>query len=165
MWAHVFRDIWVALTEFFFLPLLEVLHKHGHLVLFQTMPCSLTLILTYRKCLPRKYLPFWSSLDFQIPAYTWSLISTLIHLISSLEALNWILLLSFESISHQFSSVAQWCPNLCDPMDCNTPVFPVHHQLLELLQTHVHQNHVQSSHPLLSPSPPTFNLSQDQGLF
>ena len=69
--------------------------------------------------------------------------------------------------SFQFSSVAQSCPTLCDPMDCNTPGFSVHHQLLEFVQTHVHQvsDAIQPSHPLLSPSPPIFNLSQHQGLF
>ena len=58
----------------------------------------------------------------------------------------------------QFSSVAQLCPTLCDPMDCSTPGFPVHHQLLELAQTHVHQVGVaiQLSHPLLFPFPPVF---------
>ena len=52
-------------------------------------------------------------------------------------------------------------------MDCNTPGLPVHRQLLELAQTHVHQvgDAIQPSHPLLSPSPPAFNLSQHQGLF
>ena len=52
-------------------------------------------------------------------------------------------------------------------MDCSTPGFPVHHQLPELVQTHVHRvgDAIQPSHPLLSPSPPTFNLSQHQGLF
>ena len=66
----------------------------------------------------------------------------------------------------QFSSVAQMCPKLCNPMDYSTPGFPVHHQLPELTQTHVHWigNAIQPSHPLLSPSPPTFNLSQHQGL-
>ena len=66
-----------------------------------------------------------------------------------------------------FSSIAQSCPTLCDPMDCSTPGFPVHHQLLELTQTHVHQvgDAIQPSHPLSSPSPPTFSLSQHQGLF
>ena len=64
-------------------------------------------------------------------------------------------------------SVAQSCLILCDPMDCRTPGFPVHHQLLELAQTHVHwiSDAIQPSHPLSSPSPPTFNLSQHQGLF
>ena len=67
----------------------------------------------------------------------------------------------------QFSSVAQLCPTLCDPMDHSTPVFPVHHQLLEFTQIHVHWvgDAIQPSHPLSSPYPPTFNLSQHQGLF
>ena len=67
----------------------------------------------------------------------------------------------------QFSLVAQSCPTLCDPMDYRTPGFPVHHQLLELTQTHVHwvSDAIQSSHPLSSPSPSAFNLSQHQGLF
>ena len=67
----------------------------------------------------------------------------------------------------QFSSVTQLCPILCDPMDCNTPGFPVHHQLPELAQTQVHQvdDAIQPSHSLFSHSPPTFNLSQHQSLF
>ena len=67
----------------------------------------------------------------------------------------------------QFNSVHQLCPTLCDPMDCSTPGLPVHHQHLEFTQTHVHWvgDAVQPSHPLLSPSSPTFNLSQHQGLF
>ena len=66
-----------------------------------------------------------------------------------------------------FSSVAQSYPTLCDPTDCNTPGFPVYHQLLEFTQTHVHWvgDAIQPPHPLSSPSPPTFNLSQHQGLF
>ena len=67
----------------------------------------------------------------------------------------------------QFSSVTQSCPTLCDPMDCSMPGFPVHHHLPEPAQTHVHRvsDAIQPSHPLSSPSPPTFNLSQHQGLF
>ena len=55
----------------------------------------------------------------------------------------------------------------CDPMNCSTPGFPVHHQLPELTQTHVHHisDAIQPSYPLPSPSPPAFNLSQNQGLF
>ena len=66
----------------------------------------------------------------------------------------------------QFSSAAQSCPTLCDPMDCNMPGFSVH-QLPEHAQTHVHcvRDVIQSSYPLSSPSPPAFNLSQHQGLF
>ena len=65
-----------------------------------------------------------------------------------------------------FSSVTQLCLTLCDPMGC-TPGFPVHHELLKLAQTHIHQasDAIQPSHPLSSPSPHTFNLSQHQGLF
>ena len=72
-----------------------------------------------------------------------------------------------KQLSVQFSSVGQSCPTLCDPMDCSTPGLPVHHQLPEFTQTHVHWvgNAIQPSHSLLSPSPPAFNLSQHQGLF
>ena len=67
----------------------------------------------------------------------------------------------------QFSSVTQLYPTLCDPMDCSMPGLPVHHQLPELTQTHVHRvgDAIQPSHPLSSPSPPTLNLPQHQGLF
>ena len=66
-----------------------------------------------------------------------------------------------EFSSVQFSSAAQLCLTLCDPMDCSTPGLPVHHQLLEYTQTHVHWvgDAIQPSHPLLSPSPPALNLS------
>ena len=66
--------------------------------------------------------------------------------------------------SVQFSSVTQSCPTLCDPMNCSTPGLPVHHQLPEFTQTHVHQvgDAIQPSHPLSSPSPPAPNPSQHQ---
>ena len=69
--------------------------------------------------------------------------------------------------SVQSSSVTQSCPTLCNPMDCSSPGFPVHQQLLEFAQTPVHRvsDAIQPSHPLLSPSPPDFNLSQHQDLF
>ena len=72
---------------------------------------------------------------------------------------------SYHSV--QFSSVAQSYLSLCNPMDCSTPGFPVRHQLKELAQTHVHwdSDAIQPSHPLSFPSPPSFNLSQHQGLF
>ena len=75
--------------------------------------------------------------------------------------------LACYSPSVHFSSVAQSCPTLCNPMDCSMLGLPVHHQLLELAQTYVHQvgDAIRLSHPLSSPSPPTFNLSQHQGLF
>ena len=69
--------------------------------------------------------------------------------------------------SVQFSSVSQLCPTLCDPMNRSTPGFPVHHQLPEFTQTHVHWvgDAIQPSHPLSFPSPPAPNPSQHQGLF
>ena len=72
----------------------------------------------------------------------------------------------FDLFLVQFSSVIQSCLTFCDPMDCSTPGLPVHHQLPEFTQTHVHciSDAIQPSHPLSSPSPPTFNLSQHQGL-
>ena len=72
---------------------------------------------------------------------------------------------SFHSL--QFSSVAQSCPTLWDPMNCSTPGLPVRHQLPESTQTHVHcvSDAIQPSHPLSSPSPPPLNLSQHQSLF
>ena len=69
--------------------------------------------------------------------------------------------------SVQVSSVVQLCMILCDPMDYSLPGFPVHHQLPELTQTHVHPvgDAIQQSHPLSFPFPAAFNLSQNQGLF
>ena len=70
-------------------------------------------------------------------------------------------------VSVQFSSVAQLCPTLCDSMNHSMPGLPVHHQLSEFTQTHVHRvsDAIQLSHPLSSPSPPAHNPSQHQGLF
>ena len=76
-------------------------------------------------------------------------------------------ILSLFLYSVQFSSVAQLCPTLWDPMNNSMPGLPVHHQLSEFTQTHVHRvsDAIQLSHPLSSPSPPTPNPSQHQGLF
>ena len=73
----------------------------------------------------------------------------------------------YPIISIQFSSVALSCSTLYDPMNCSTPGLPVHHQLPESTQTHVHQvgDAIQPSHPLSSPSPPALNPSQHQSLF
>ena len=67
----------------------------------------------------------------------------------------------------QFSSVAQSFPTVCNPMNCSTTGLPVHHQLPESTQTHIHwvSEAIQPSHPLSSPSPPALSLSQHQGLF
>ena len=82
------------------------------------------------------------------------------------------LYIHMHSFSHsfllwfQFSSVAQSCPTLCDPLNCSTPGLPVHYQLPEFTQTHVYQvsDAIQPSHPLSSPSPPAPNPSQHQSL-
>ena len=101
-------------------------------------------------------------------AYLWippNLHSILFHLVSYLliSLLLYIFIIYWD---FQFSSVTQLCLTLCDPMDCNTPGFPVHHQLPELAQTPVHRvsDAIQPSPPLLSPSP-AFNFSQHQDLF
>ena len=71
------------------------------------------------------------------------------------------------SVFHQLSSVAELCLTLCDPMDYSIPGFPMLYYLLEFAQTHVHyvSDTIQKSHPLSSPSPPAFILSQHQGLY
>ena len=76
-----------------------------------------------------------------------------------------VILILFPSV--QFSSVAQLCLTLCDPMNCSTPGLPVHHHLPEFTQTHVHRvgDAIQPSHPLSSPSPPAPNPSQHHSLF
>ena len=81
--------------------------------------------------------------------------------------LGWIAWTSLQSSSVQFSSVAQTCPTLCDPMNCSMPGLPVHHQLPEFTQIHVHRvsDAIQPSHPLSSLSPLAPNPSQHQSLF
>ena len=80
---------------------------------------------------------------------------------------KWLNFFILSNKRFQFSSVTQSCPTLCNPMNCSTPGPPVHYQLLEFTQTHVHWvgDAIQISHPLLSPSPPAPNPSQHQGLF
>ena len=82
------------------------------------------------------------------------------------EYVHWYHLSRFHH-SVRFSSVTQLCPTLCDPMNHSTPGLPVHHQLPEFTQTHVHRvrDAIQPSHPLSSPFPPTPNPSQHQSLF
>ena len=88
-----------------------------------------------------------------------------ISMIPGLELDLWKI--TIWQFSDQIRSVAQSCPTLCDPMNHSTPCLPVHHQLLEFTQTHVHQvsDAIQPSHPLSSPSPLAPNPSQHQSLF
>ena len=101
----------------------------------------------------------WNIL-FTIPQPIYSLANSKEQIIVQFNRYNTNLFIN------QFSSVAQSYLTLCDPMDCNMPGFPVHHQLLEFTQTHVHRvgDAIQPSHPLLSPSPPAFSLFQHQSL-
>ena len=89
------------------------------------------------------------------------------HMKSNITPLSLFTLYSVQFSSVQFSSVPQSCLTLCYPMDCSMPGLPVHYQLPEFTQTHVHWvgSAIQPSHSLSSPSPPTLNLSQHQGLF
>ena len=88
-------------------------------------------------------------------------------LLSGWDSKYLALFLGFFPWSVQFSSVAQSCPTLCDPMNHSTPGLPIHYHLPEFTQTHVHRvgDAIQPSHPLLSPSPPAPNSSQHQSLF
>ena len=98
---------------------------------------------------------------------TWNL-SSLSSLIIFIIGSNSNFTLRESPKPFQFSSVQSLSRvQLCNPMDCSMPGFPVHHQLLELAQTHIHRvsDAIQPSHPLSSPSPPAFNFSQHQGLF
>ena len=105
-------------------------------------------------------LPSWTSLP---PTHS----SSHPSMLSQITKLN-AMCYTADSHSVQFSSVQSLTRvQFCNPMDCITSGLPVHHQLLEFTQTHVHRvsDAIQPSHPLSSPSPPTFNLSQHQGLF
>ena len=110
------------------------------------------------------------------------MVQSIVNQIQSLSSRNWNpfgksmcwlwqpthrVLLCQLVFSQSVSSVTQSCPTLCSPMNHSTPGLPVHHQLLESTQTHVHRVDaaIQPSHPLWSPSPPVLNLSQHQGLF
>ena len=112
---------------------------------------------------------YWSSLPFP------SLVDHILSELSSMTCPSWVALHGMahsftelkKAVVHmislvQFSLVARLCPTLSNPMDCSTPGLPVHHQLLESTQTHVHWvgDAIQPSHPLLSPSPPALSLSQ-----
>ena len=112
-----------------------------------------------------------NSLQFTYSPIQWALLyaSGFTRAVLNFFFLNWVLIIDFpsSSLTVQFRSVTQSCPTLCDPMHCSTPGFPVHHQLPELAQTHVHRvsDAIQPSRPLLPPSPLALNLSQHQGLF
>ena len=99
-----------------------------------------------------------TSMNVHIQDFMWTYVSLFLGVYPEVELLGHVV---------QFSSVAQSCPTLRDPVNCSTSGFPVHHQLPEFTHTHVHRvrDAIQPSHPLLSPSPPAPNPSQHQSLF
>ena len=107
------------------------------------------------------------------PSYSWNDTRTFLDVMEIFSTLKSIMGVCISPNSSrcvhsvQFSSVAQSCPTLCNPMNCSTPGLPVHHQLPEFTQTRVHQvsDAIQPSHPRSSPSPPAPNPSQHQSLF
>ena len=109
-------------------------------------------------------LEYWSGLPFPTPGIFLTQGSNP-HVLCLLSLAGGFFITAPPGV--QFSSVAESCPTFCNPMDCSRSGFPVHHQLPELAQTHVHwvSDAIQPSHPLSFSSPPTFNLSQHQGLF
>ena len=98
------------------------------------------------------------------PWYPWI---CFLHLCLYYCFINKIIYTNFFRFTYVFSSVTQSCSTLCDLMNCSMPRLPVHHQLSESIQTQVHRvdDAIHPSHPLLSPSPPAFNLSQPSGSF
>ena len=124
------------------------------------------------KNLPAMWETQIQSLGQEDPLEEWmtSHFSILAQRIPWMEKPGGLQSMGLQRVGHDwndFSSVSQSCPTLCNPMNRSTPGLPVHHQLPESTQTHVHRvgDAIQPSHPLPSPSPPALNLSQHQGLF
>ena len=140
---------------------------------FQTILCINHFFLLFPKLTPEGFFSFLYTQSTNLLPCVWGvglgLIQWLCPLWLSAEAKSNLFsrMEAPSQASLHFSSVAQSCPTLCNPMNHSTPGLPVHHQLLESTQTHVHWlgDVIQPSHPLSSPSPPALNLSQHQGLF
>ena len=112
----------------------------------------------------------WSMLLFKSTIYLKIFCLHILYCKSGINISYYYCLSPFNSVDVcfiYFSSVAQSCPTLCDPMNRSTPGLPVHHKLPESTQIHVHQvsNAIEPSYPLSSPSSPALSLSQHQGLF
>ena len=152
----MFISIWFSLmtndVEHLFMGLLTTCIPSLKKMYIQIL-CLFSIWLTFCCWIVRVLCIFWSPLSDISFA---NIFSRFVNFFS----LSW-----FSSV--QFSSVAQSYLTLCNPMNRSTPGLPVHHQLPEFIQTHVHQvgDAIQPSHPLSSPSPPALNPSQHQGLF
>ena len=140
------------------------------------------LVLHPKNPLPRsmsRFFPMFSTKSLQFWGFTFKSLIHVIFCVWYKIRSNFILFMCISCFptydlqgyikvnSVQFSSVPQSCLTLCDPMDCSTSGLPVYHQFLQLIQTYDHWvgDDIQPSHPLLSPSPPAFNLFQHKGLF
>ena len=116
---------------------------------------------THVACIVGGFFTVWATREAILHIYEWL----------TIYIITCIWLITYNYISYvfmiQFSSVAQSCPTLCDPMNRSMPGLPIHHHLPEFTQTHVHRvgDAIHPSHPLLSPFPPAPNPSQHQGLF
>ena len=127
--------------------------------MFAALLCDGTLLVCIRADSPDSFPIFAHPLFTRWCSTMW--LSHIVYVALSLTCWNNLLLLLLSSV--QSLSRVQ----LCEPKDCSTPGFPVHHQLPECTQTHIYWvgDAIQPSHPQSSPSPPAFNLSQHQGLF
>ena len=123
-------------------------------------------LVSFTGCIFEMY-PYWSDEIVHILFVSLYKYTTLHVSRYTMTDIQLFLFIALSNQFSQFSSVAQWCAILYDPMNRSMPGLPVHHQLLELTQTHAHRvgDAIQPSHPLSSPSPPAPNPSQHQGLF
>ena len=127
------------------------------------VPCPVLTVASWPAHIFLKRQIRWSDIPFSRRS-SWSRDQTWVSCISGRFFTVWA---TRKAHIYLFSSVAQSCLTLCDPMNCSTPGLPVHHQPPEFTQTHVHQvsDAIQPSHPLSSSSPPAPNPSQHQNLF
>ena len=133
--------------------------QHGKLCLSEPLRDQGESGLPLNSWLPRQFRKEWGNCKVKPQLL-------LINALTQLGCISLLFTLRSPTLI-QFSSVAQSCPTLCDPMNRSTPGLPVHHQLPEFTQTHVHRvcDAIQPSHPQSSPSPPAPNPSQHQSLF
>ena len=133
--------------------------------------CMCLCIFLSSKMVPYTFLTFFQSIEFasfiSMSTYVIMLTLVLLNLVTYFTKLRHLDIFILFSCCYQFSSVAQSCLTPWEPMNHSTPDLPVHHQLPEFTQTHVHWvgDAIQPPHPLSPPSPPALNLSQHQGLF
>ena len=174
-WNSCYRGALLLMLLFCKQGFYSMMLKHTCFYIWKTINYSLAWKLQRKSC--GMYKIFFKIL-FQINCSLWNQVHikftyVLLQIVSISKSmwLSKMLTFSFYVSPRKYSwsevKVTQSCLTLCDPRDCSTPVFPVHHQLSELAQAHVHWvgDATQPSHPLLPPSPLALSLSQHQGLF